>query len=297
MGIDYCRAALLWNARQRGISFDRLLTLGHQGLHLHPRELAFFRNAYRKAFGLSVTPLDRYQWEDYADGFLRDFLGASSITVLDASPYEGADTIHDMNTPVPEAWHGQYDAVIDSGSLEHIFNVPVAFANLADMLKVGGTIFVTSPANNLMGHGFYQFSPELMFRVFSEANGFALHKIMLFEAGYPSVELTKNHTVYEVVDPERVRERVGLVSRKPVMMMVEAKKVRDAKMFATAPLQSDYMAMWDTPDGTMSPLARAALRSVRALPITVRAPIRGYREKRKFSFGNKAFYTRRRWPP
>jgi hypothetical protein len=80
--------------------------------------------------------------------------------VLDASPYEGADTIHDMNTPVPEAWHGRYDVVIDSGSLEDIFNFPVAIANLANMLRVGGTIFVTTPANNLMRHGFYQFSPD-----------------------------------------------------------------------------------------------------------------------------------------
>jgi hypothetical protein len=56
--------------------------------------------------------------------------------VLDASPYEGADTIHDMNTPVPEAWHGRYDVVIDSGSLEDIFNFPVAIANLANMLRV-----------------------------------------------------------------------------------------------------------------------------------------------------------------
>jgi 2-polyprenyl-3-methyl-5-hydroxy-6-metoxy-1,4-benzoquinol methylase len=79
--------------------------------------------------------------------------------VLDASPYEGADTIHDMNTPVPEAWHGRYDVV--SGSLEHIFNFSVAIANLANMLRVGGTIFVTTPVNNLMGHGVYQFSPEL----------------------------------------------------------------------------------------------------------------------------------------
>jgi hypothetical protein len=243
--------------------------------------------------------LDKHRWGDYADGFLRDFLGASFITVLDASPYEGADTIHDMNTPVPIAWHGKYDAVIDSGSLEHIFNVPVAIANLANMLKVGGTIFVASPANNLMGHGFYQFSPELMFRVFSEVNGFAAPKILLYEAGYPSVELTKNHTVYEVVDPDEVRHRVGLLSKKPVMMMVEAKKICDAQMFATPPLQSDYVAVWDTPvgDGTMSPLERTVRRSVRALPIALRAPVRGYREKRKFSFGNKAFYTRRRWPP
>ena len=40
------------------------------------------------------------------------------------------------------------------------------------MLTVGGSIFVNTPANNMMGHGFYQFSPELMYRIFAEANGF-----------------------------------------------------------------------------------------------------------------------------
>lgn len=289
---------MLWNARQRGVSFDRLLTVGHQSLYLHRREVAFFRREYQKAFGSSVTPLDEYQWEEYADTFLRDFLGASSITVLDASPYEGADKIHDMNTPIPEAWRDRYDAVIDSGSLEHIFNVPVALKNLADLLKVDGTVFLTTPANNLMGHGFYQFSPELMFRVFSGPNGFDLRQIVIFEARYPSVELTKNHTLYEVVDPEQVRARVGLISKRPAMMMVEATKVCNTQMFATAPLQSDYVAMWQSEgeEETMSSVKRALRRSLRGVPIGVRAPIRGYREKRDFSFDNEAFYKRRRLP-
>jgi hypothetical protein len=298
VGITYCDATMLWNARQRGVSFDRLLTVGHQNLFLHGREVAFFRREYQKAFGSSITPLDEYRWEEYADTFLREFLGASSISVLDASPYEGADTVHDMNTPIPEAWHGCYDVVIDSGSLEHIFNFPIALANLVDMLKVGGTIFLTTPANNLMGHGFYQFSPELMFRIFSEQNGFDLRQLLLFEGRYPSVELTKNHTLYEVVDPEQVGARVGLVSKRPVYMIVEAKRVRDTRMFATAPLQSDYVAMWEGQSGeeTMSSLKRARRRLLRAVPIGVRAPILGYREKRNFSFVNKAFYTRRRLP-
>lgn len=298
---------MLWGAKQRGVSFDRLLTLGHQNLCLHKKEVNFLRREYRAAYRSHETPLDGYRWGQYADDFLREFLGASSITVIDASPYEGADMIHDMNTPVPEAWRGRYDAVIDGGSLEHIFNVPVALANLAKVLKVGGPIFITSPANNLMGHGFYQFSPELMFRVFSEANGFSLQRVLILEARYPSVELSKNHKVYEVIDPEEVCGRVGLVSKKPVMMMVEATKVHDAQMFASAPLQSDYVATWSSrPEqpttsssgkriGSLMSPRSAASRLLHAMPLGLRAPLLGWREKRRFSLRNGRYYRRLRW--
>ena len=83
----------------------------------------------------------------------------------------------------------------------------------------------------------------------------------MFEAGYPSVELTKNHTLYKSSLLNRcVHESVSSLG--PVMMMVEATKVCDTHMFATAPLQSDYVAMWEPRGGekTMSSLERALRR-------------------------------------
>jgi hypothetical protein len=240
-------------------------------------------------------PLSSYSFGDYADGFLQEFLDASQVTILDASDYEGADRVHDLNVPIPEDLRGQFDVVIESGSLEHIFNFPVAIANLASMLKVGGTLFVTVPANNLMGHGFYQFSPELMFRVFSDENGFALRDVLLHEGVYPSIELSPNQQIYEVVDPAQVRSRVGLLSKGPVMMMVEAHKVRDAPMFAKAPMQSDYEAMWKTAQSprTLSASYRSMRTLFRALPLAVRARILGYRQKQLFSLANRSFYKKR----
>lgn len=296
MGLTYCDATMLWNAKHQGVSFDRVLTVGHQCLCLHRREVAFFRKEYQREFASTATPLDDYRWAQYADSFLSEFLGASSISVLDASAYEGADTIHDMNTPIPQDWRGRYDAVIDGGSLEHIFNVPVALANLAGLLKVGGTIFISTPANNQMGHGFYQFSPELMFRVFSEQNGFDLRQINIVQGRYPDPELTMNHTLYQVADPEHVRARVGLFSKGAATIMVEATKVRETTMFATPPIQSDYATLWESesPAGTVASLARAVKRAV---PFSIKAPILGHRKKRTFSIGNTAFYTPRRLPP
>jgi SAM-dependent methyltransferase len=296
MGISYCGATTLWNARRRGVSFSQCLTVGHQFLFLHPTEVRALRRAFRTtASSPMATPLSTYRFGDYADEFLREFLGASTVTILDASSYEGADRIHDLNIPIPDDLKGQFDAVIESGSLEHIFNFPVAIANLASMLKVGGTLFISTPANNLMGHGFYQFSPELMFRVFSDENGFALRDVLLHEGVYPSVELSTNQQIYEVVDPAHVRSRVGLLSKGPVMMMVEAQKVRDVPMFATVPMQSDYEAMWKTAQAPkMLSASYRAMRTVfRALPLAIRARILGYRQKQLFSLANRSFYKKR----
>jgi hypothetical protein len=63
MGINYCDAMMYWKAKERGIRFDKVLTLGHQTLCLHPSEVTIFRDAYRKAFeSPSGTPLDEQHW-------------------------------------------------------------------------------------------------------------------------------------------------------------------------------------------------------------------------------------------
>jgi SAM-dependent methyltransferase len=172
---------MLWEARLSGVTFKDAVTVAHLSLFLHPAEVKFFQQSYRANLAQSlIKPLENYKFGDYSDGFLRDFLGVSSLSVTDISSYEGADIIHDLNEPIPENLHGRFDAVIDGGSLEHIFNFPVAIKNLMQLLKIGGSLYLAAPANNLCGHGFYQFSPELMFRVFTKENGFELRRIVLF---------------------------------------------------------------------------------------------------------------------
>src|SRR5688500_15249018 len=57
----------------------------------------------------------------YADAFLAE-LGAASVVSVDASAYEGATYIHDLNEPLPDELKRRFTAVIDAGSLEHVFN-------------------------------------------------------------------------------------------------------------------------------------------------------------------------------
>lgn len=295
MGITYHDAMMYRVARRRGVSFKRTLTLGHLVLYLHRPEVESLRKQYLAEFGRSPTSLDSYHWGDFADGFLDEFLGVEELTVIDASAYQGADTVHDMNQPVPEAWRNRYDVIIDGGTLEHIFNVPIALSNIAHMLVIGGTVFISTPANNLMGHGFYQFSPELMFRVFSKENGFILQNVALWEAGFPSVELSTSRHLYTVADPQKVHKRVGLMSKRPAIMMVEATKINDVQMFSPPPIQSDYATTW-TASSYSSPqksfIYRASRKMLQFLPQRIARQVIGRYQMRQFSLRNELFYKR-----
>ena len=246
MGLIFHQAKMLCEARQRGVSFDRTLSIGHLNWFVHPAEFESLEAAYRPDRPIAADrAASGYRFGGFSDRFFPDFLDTAALEVLDASAYEGAGLIHDMNQPVsPDLW-GRFDAVVDGGSLEHIFNFPVAVANLMRLTKVGGSVFLATPANNLCGHGFYQFSPELMFRVFSPANGFALGEVQFVEAQFPGVELTRSRKSFQVVDPANIGRRVMLTSRRPVLLLVEATKTADVVPFAAAPQQSDYVAAWN----------------------------------------------------
>jgi hypothetical protein len=85
------------------------------------------------------------------------------VKAIDYSDYEGADIVHDLNKPIPSALENAFDLIIDGGTIEHIFDVRQTMMNLTRMLKVGGRIIHMSPANNYVGHGFYQFSPTFFY--------------------------------------------------------------------------------------------------------------------------------------
>ncbi|HEU5181721.1 MAG TPA: hypothetical protein VFW45_13105 [Candidatus Polarisedimenticolia bacterium] len=294
MGICYADAKVLLDARTRGLSFDTTLTVGHQVLFLHPAETRTLKRLYKERFPDSVNEaLVNYVFGDPSDQFLRDFLGVRLLRILDYSQYEGADLIQDLNEPVTRDLWNRFDAIIDGGSLEHVFNFPNAISSLMKMLKVGGSIFIACPANNLCGHGFYQFSPELMFRVFSEENGFQLQRVFFCKAMFPSVERTPHSgAAYEIADPMLVGRRVGLVSNKPVIMRVEAKKLSDRELFKVPPLQSDYLVAWRG-EGLRKE-DRFLRKLIARLPSRVSRMLLGVREMREYSLSNSHVYRKRK---
>ena len=136
----------------------------------------------------------------------REAFGFEDVASINFSAYEGATVIQDIGAPLHPSLAGQFDLAVDGGTLEHVFNFPVAVGNLMRLVKVGGAVYTQNPCNSLAGHGFYQFSPELMYRVFSAAERISrISFVRIAMAHNLSVEQTTGQHVYDVTDPAEVR--------------------------------------------------------------------------------------------
>src|SRR5450756_299237 len=160
MGLNYndVRCLLEW---RRGSTGGTVATPRRPALTLHPKDVRRLKQHFADDIRAQAW-LDRYQWADFADEMLCEALKFESVTSIDISPYEGASVIQDIGAPLRPDLAGKFDLAIDGGTLEHVFNFPVAVGNLMRLVRVGGAVYTQSPCNSLAGHGFYQFSPELM---------------------------------------------------------------------------------------------------------------------------------------
>jgi hypothetical protein len=253
MGFDLQTLRFVLDAKRRGVDFSSTAMLGRQTLAVPADDLRAEIDRYGLA-QLRPAVADIYAGFPYSDRLLRA-LGAHELDAIDVSGYEGASVVLDMNRPAPEALHGRFTTIIDGGTLEHIFDVPQAFRNVAALLRVGGHFVSVNGTNNFMGHGFYQFSPELFFRVLSPQNGFELETLVL-------AETHRDSYWYEATDPAVVRERLEVVNGHPTYVMVRARKIAEAPLFATIPQQSDYRDQsWRGTDIHAPPASEAAYRA------------------------------------
>ena len=230
MGIDTQTLNFLRYSKKYG-DFKRTVTLGRQN------------TGYRKQELKHLSPVE-YQYlseylrnkETYVDNLLRDYFGASTVDSIDKSEYEGATIIFDMNNDIPTELKGKYDTVIDSGTLEHIFNIPRALDNTSFLCKPGGQIIHALPANNACGHGFWQLSPELFFTLYADKNGYQDTEVFL---GRPS----DPNNFYKVIKPKSGK-RVNIYSNDEVYVYVRT--VRKETEFSHKNVQqSDYIYLWD----------------------------------------------------
>lgn len=175
MGIDYTGCEALLRSMQYVKNKRNVLTLGRQGIHIHPHLIDYFLEKYN--YG---NLKNRYVW-GYCESLFID-LGFNNVDSVDNSDYENANIIHNLNTPININFK-KYDYILDAGTSEHIFNAPQLCDNIINLLNDDGIYVSITPNNNLSGHGMYQFSPEFYLSVFSDKYGMKVEELYIAKVG------------------------------------------------------------------------------------------------------------------
>ncbi|WP_394177036.1 hypothetical protein [Yoonia maritima] len=239
MGVDTALALQLLETAPLLKGKKNGVMLGRQGLRLKPKWRTITRRALRQ-HGLS-TDIPGYEQED---GFAETFLSAvgfPKMSSMDFSDYEGCDHTHDMNEPVPKALRRKFDVILDGGTLEHVFNTPQALDNVFHMLKDDGIFISTNGMSGWAGHGFYQFSPELVWRYWQDSRGCEVKTCA-------AVPFDPTMDVIQVDDTgkrgARFRAR-GLMGRWYLYYVIQKTKGANPTERIQNAQQGDYVVRWD----------------------------------------------------
>lgn len=107
----------------------------------------------------------------------QEFEDAANFSRVDTFDLNGSPTYKlDLNEPVPDTYHAQYDWVIDSGTSFCCFDIATVFSNIVKMVKIGGYVFHAVNLTGFFGRGYFSLSPAL-FSEFYPINGFELVKL------------------------------------------------------------------------------------------------------------------------
>ena len=183
MGLARAAVNLLLLEASRRPFQGSVVTLGRQHVYITGAEVQAMARHHR----VSLQPiLEELHREPHlaAQGFLSDdcllrMLGFEQITRVDYSDYEAPDEILDLNTPeTPDSLRGMFDLVLDSGTIEHVFDIAAALRHCCRMVKPGGRVIHLTPSSNCVEHGFHSVSPTL-FADFYTASRFEVNRVYL----------------------------------------------------------------------------------------------------------------------
>ncbi len=176
------------------------------------------------------TPLE----QNASDVAFFRMLGVKQTRAIDYSDFEGAEIVADLNQPIRDELHEQFDIVVDSGTIEHIFDTRAVLMNIGRMLRPGGRVIHMTPCNNFANHGFFQISPTLLIDYY-QANAF--RDVNAWVAAQTTADPATSDWELFQLDPRR--QPVMMTSRQKLLTLVVAEKHEDST-FEAIPLQSYY---------------------------------------------------------
>ena len=235
MGIGRAATALLLEEAASRPFVGKIATLGRQTVGATPQEIS----AQFKRFDISpCAPIGNARLDDQA---LFRMMGFATVESFNYSDYEGATHVVDFNNDnLPRSLVGQFDVVLDSGTIEHVFHVPNALKNTLSLAKEGGRVIFLSPSSNHVDHGFYMYSPTL-FVDYLLANGLRIETCYFIRC---SSDGRRPWQAYRY-DRESWRQfSIGVLDNRPYMVFVVATRVPGSSI-DKIPQQALYRERWN----------------------------------------------------
>ena len=178
----------------------KILILGYQDV--------YFGKDYVKKIFKKYENFDHEKIKDtknknfYKHGFcdsrsLFESLGFSKVDILDASDYEGAEIIFDMNEELIKEHFNQYDFIFDWGTIEHVYDTKQYLTNIFSLLKSNGHYLCLAPASGLIEHGYYQYSPIFFKDYFRQNNWKVVNNFII---NIKNIFADETWYIYEYID-------------------------------------------------------------------------------------------------
>lgn len=194
---------------ERRPNWASTLTIGRQNWWLSRRES-----------NMVDCPIDHYSRTNYSEPFFRK-MGAKVLESVDLSPDEKPTFTSDLSLP-GALGDRKYTTICDFGTAEHIADQPTYWANLWGALEPFGSLLIVVPANQMCGHGLYQFSPEF----FARMGGFGIRYVEVAEYGWRIRRIVFSAS-----------SRFEIRTRRPTYVMAHLMKSRNLPF--SLPTQSD----------------------------------------------------------
>jgi len=163
----------------------RILSLGYPDLLIEPADV-------KRIFDITPTKFTNngawhkvgHEIPETVEFFTQ--LG-STIDCVDIHASRGVERVVDLNQ---EQHFGEYDLVIDAGTIEHCCNIGQALMNAVEAVKVGGRIFHVPPMT-MVNHGFYNICPTLLHDFYTQNGWTTEHHSAMNKSGPVNISPTK----------------------------------------------------------------------------------------------------------
>lgn len=186
------------------------------------------------------------------------------VSALDVTDYEGAEYVHDMNTPLPDSLCGQFDFIYNGSCMDNLFNPAIFIINCSKLLKPGGRI-IHLEHGSPWPSAYLTYSPD-WFLDYYAANDFEDALVMSCEFdGYKSPHHMQSVWRLFRWNPllcGNIREHSMLLNSSSKVILTIAEKGMHSSS-DIQPLQGQYRAGSETEDAKLEVTYRRFLNSER----------------------------------